>query len=82
MDLIVIILVIIITILTYLLLKKERLLGINIESNNTKKNTLIWKKKFITNYLLIITEKRSEGTVIKSIKSFKLTKIMMEDKIK
>ena len=38
MDLIVIILVIIITILTYLLLKKERLLGIKIESNDTKKN--------------------------------------------
>ena len=29
----------------------------------------------------MITEKRSEGTAIKSIKSLKLTRIIMEDKI-
>ena len=32
-------------------------------------------------YLLIITEKMSEGIVIKSVKSFRLTKIIRVDKI-
>ena len=64
MDLIVIILVIIITILTYLLLKKERLLGINIESNDTKKNFKIIENKDYRKYIHDLLNYIPEGIII------------------